>query len=102
MVCANVTGFFYTVWTCFKGEEEEGADAKPGFMENMSLSLEEKAYKAKAKLKSLFTSRKEKRSWKLQKTIHAQKRLEKLQRYQKTLKGKSWRNKMVSYKTQKL
>ena len=90
MVCANVTGFFYTVWTCFKGEEEEGADAKPGFMENMSLSLEEKAYKAKAKLKSLFTSRKEKRSWKLQKTITARKRLS------------SWRKKLVSYKTQKL
>ena len=39
MVCANVTGFFYTVWTCFKGEEEDGAEAKPGFMENMSLSF---------------------------------------------------------------
>ena len=70
MVCANVTGFFYTVWTCFKGEEEDGAEAKPGFMENMSLSFEEKAYKAKAKLKYLFISRR-KRNWKLQKTIHA-------------------------------
>jgi len=71
MVCANVTGFFYTVWTCFKGEEEEGAEAKPGFMENMSLSFEEKAYKAKAKLKSLFTSRRNKQNWKHQKKIIA-------------------------------
>ena len=47
MVCANVTGFFYTVWTCFKGEEEVGEVAKAGFMENMSLTFEEKAYKAK-------------------------------------------------------
>ena len=61
MVCANVTGFFYTVWTCFKGEEEEGEVAKAGFVENMSLTFEEKAYKAKQKLKSLFTSRKGKR-----------------------------------------
>jgi hypothetical protein len=58
MICANVTGFFYTVWTCIKGEEEDGEEAKPGFIENMSLSFEEKAYKAKARLKSLFTSRK--------------------------------------------
>ena len=99
MVCANVTGFFYTVWTCFKGEEEDGADAKPGLLENMSLSFEEKAYKAKSKLKSLFTSRKEKRNWKLQKTITAEKRLERLHRCQKSLKSSSWRSKMISYKT---
>ena len=61
---AEILGFFYTVWTCFKGEEEDGADAKPGLLENMSLSFEEKAYKAKARLKSLFTSRRS-RDWKL-------------------------------------
>jgi|TARA_B110000908_G_C9923668_1_gene300796 hypothetical protein len=47
MVCANVTGFFYTIWTCFKGEEDHNEVSKAGFMENMSLTFEEKAYKAK-------------------------------------------------------
>jgi len=50
MVCANVTGFFYTIWTCLKGEHDN-EENKVGFTENMSLYFEEKAYKTKSKLK---------------------------------------------------
>jgi len=61
MVCANVTGFFYTVWTCFKGGYEKIEDEKSGFINNFSLTFEEKAFKLKSKIKSKFTSFKKRR-----------------------------------------
>ena len=51
MICANITGFFYTVWTCLKGEESYHEVPKSGFMENLSLIIEEKAYRLKSKIK---------------------------------------------------
>ena len=51
MIYANITGFFYTVWTVIRGEELEDEVEKPGFFENLGLSFEEKAYKFKSRIK---------------------------------------------------
>ena len=63
-MAANVTGFFYTVWSCFTGEEEEES-TEPGFFEKVNITVEDKLSEFKKSVKSKFTSRRE--SWKARK-----------------------------------
>ena len=56
LLSANITGFFYTVWTCFKGEDEvvEGAEPEIGILEKIDVAVEDKLSKWKRSIKSTF------------------------------------------------
>ena len=63
-MAANVTGFFYTVWPCFAGEEEEES-TEPGFLEKINIAVEDKLNEFKKNMRTKFTSRRE--NWKARK-----------------------------------
>ena len=56
LLSANITGFFYTVWTCFKGEDEveEGKVAEIGVLEKIDIAVEEKLSNWKRIIKDKF------------------------------------------------
>ena len=75
LLSANITGFFYTVWTCFKGEDDVDVEASNeiGFLEKIDVAVEEKLSKFKRSIKAKFQSRKDKyKNWKAKKTMMAQ------------------------------
>ena len=79
---ANITGFLYTVWTCFKGEDEleEGQEAEIGILEKIDVAVEEKLSKWKRSIKSTFSSRRQKyTNWKQRKMVMAQQKKHKYQ-----------------------